>query len=40
MTPKDVIYRQFTFLLYSEIYIEVKKGKMIPLQARCGPEGG
>ena len=26
----------------SELHIEVKnvKGKVIPLQARCGPEGG
>jgi hypothetical protein len=25
---------------YPEIYILYKKGKVTPLQARCGPEGG
>ena len=26
--------------IYIYIYIKLRKGKVIPLQARCGPEGG
>jgi len=31
---------RYPSLVYIYIYIYIYKGKVIPLQARCGPEGG
>jgi len=31
----NMCYRDFKYYIYN-----IKKGKVIPLQARCGPEGG
>ena len=36
----DTIYIYIYIYIYTHIYIHTYKGKVIPLQARCGPEGG
>jgi len=41
MIDKHTIYIYIYIYIYVYIFIYICiKGKMIPLQARCGPEGG
>ena len=35
----DSVYAYFT-CLFIDLYLYKGKGKELPLQARCGPEGG
>ena len=36
----NVLYENILYVFFIYIYIYKGKGKMFPLQARCGPEGG
>ena len=40
LTFELTVYENVTLFYRLYIYIYIYKGKVIPLQARCGPEGG
>ena len=38
--PLERHFHEVRFNILFNILVKKKKGKVIPLQARCGPEGG